>query len=77
MDDATLELIVKPYLERIYELRGDDPQNIGETELQMLMVEAKLLRQVSEIVCLRLYNVACSEHDLCINLSLHHLIWHL
>ncbi len=47
VDDATLELIVKPYLERIYELRGDDPQNINQTELQLLMLEARILEQVS------------------------------
>ena len=50
VDDATLEMIVKPYLERIYELRGDDPQNISETELQLLMLEVKILVQVSHKV---------------------------
>ena len=47
VDDATLELIVKPYLERIYELRGDDPQSITGTELQLLMLEVKMMEQVS------------------------------
>ena len=49
VDDATLNMIIKPYLERIYELHGDDPRNVSETELQLLRLEVEILGQVGHI----------------------------
>ncbi len=60
-DDTNLKLIVKPYLERIYELRGDDPQNISETELQLMMLEAKIFQQVRHTHHIRQYTILFAQ----------------